>query len=447
MSALIVAGGRRLFPADPGFAAHTAAKIPAIVRICYGWNDGAGMPQGYTYLGQFLAHEIVSREPPHTPTSLRTRALDLDSVYGPGARFDERGCFLYTPASGPFAKDLLRDPLTKAACIPEFRNDEHPIISQLHLTIELFHNAALDAIAATAAGRKLAPGELFETARAYVVATVQRVFAEDYLAQCSDPAIYALHRKGRLKVFEVPSSETQLPYEITHAALRFGHSQVRESYLLNGGEKETQLRDLFLMSGLFGGADFQGIPRDKAVDWRRFFRWGSGNGGIKADSGRRINPSVVEPMSKLIEPPTEDIVVRNIQAGIRTELPSGQAVARRLQALDIDARLRPNLQLQPDDAWQEQELRAAGLWDETPLWLHLLIEASALGGDGLRLGPLGSVFLCETLRNALAGQPDYRDVQAHCRTEFGLEEIATFVGLARFAEPQIYGDSLPDQDP
>lgn len=440
MCAAIVARNRRLFAADPGFAQITESKVPAIVRICRGWSDGAGMPQGYTYLGQFLAHEIVSREPPHPPTSARSRKLDLDSVYGAGARFDERGCFLYTAATDGYAKDLLRDPLTKAACIPEFRNDEHPIISQLHLTIQLFHNATLRAIRASASGAKLGALECFETAREYVVATLQRIYAEDYLRECSDPVIHALYTERSLEVFEIPPHEAQLPYEITHAAMRFGHSQVRESYLLNASETETDLGDLFLLTGLFGGAGFRGIPIEKAVDWRRFFYWGSASAGIKADSARRINPNVVAPMSKLLEPPIEDIVVRNIEAGIRTHLPSGQAVARRLQALGIDSRIQPSLQLQPDDAQHGEALREAGLWDETPLWLYVLIEASALGGDGLRLGPLGSVFLCETIRQALAGARSYRDVQAHCRREFGLEEIASFVELVKFAEPRVYGD-------
>lgn len=434
----IVAGNRRLFAPDPEFAERTISKLDAAVRICSNWSDGAGMLQGYTYLGQFLAHDIVSRELPRMPASIRSRKLDLDSVYGREARFDDEGRFLYTEASAEFTRDLLRDPLTKAACIPEFRNDEHPIISQLHLTIQLFHNAALTAIRA-AAGHRLGRLEGFERARDYVIATVQRIYVEDYLAQFSDPVIYALHRQGRLKAFEFPETEVQLPYEITHATMRFGHSQVRDSYLLNGSETRTDLADLFMLSGLISGPAFKGIPKHKAVDWRRFFDWGNASAGITHEAGRRINPMVVGAMGNLPEPPIASVVVRNMEAGIRQQLPSGQAIAKQLQAMNIDGRIRPTLQLQPDDADQERVLREGGLWDETPLWLFMLIEASGLGGDGLRLGPLGSVFLCETLRSALEGQPGYRDVQAHCTEEFGLEPIGKFVGLARFADPQTYG--------
>ncbi len=434
-----VASDRRLFAANADFAARVRTKVQAISEICENWHDSAGMLQGYTYLGQFLAHDIVSREVPGMPVSIRSRKLDLDSVYGSGARFDAEGRFLYTAASATHAKDLLRDASTRRACIPEFRNDQHVILAQLHLTVQLFHNAALDAIRVSAAGRGLGCDECFETARGYVVASLQRIYVEDYLSVCCDQAIYRLHRDGLLRVFELPASETDLPYEISHAALRFGHSQVRESYLLNRSEESTELGELFSLSGLLGGADFQGVPHRKAVDWRRFFDWGAASAGIVSDSGRRINPKVVEPMSALPEPPVASVIARNIEAGCRVQLPSGQAIAMHLGRMGIDRRIVPALQLQPRDAHQEFKLRAAGLWDESPLWLYVLLEASALGGDGLRLGPLGSVFLCETVRSALQGMPAYGAVQAHCREAFGLPRVASFVQLARFADPLTYG--------
>lgn len=435
----IVAGSRRLFAADAEFAERTKTKVQAIIEICRNWRDSAGMLQGYTYLGQFLAHEIVSREMPRLPVSMRSRKLDLDSVYGRGARFDDEGRFLYTQASATHAKDLLRDSFTRQACIPDFRNDEQVIVSQLHLTIQLFHNAALEMIRVTQAGGGLDRYERFELARKYVIASLQRVYVEDYLFECADQNIYGLFRRGSLQVFELPASETQLPYEISHATMRFGHSQVRDSYLLNERETHTDLSDLFSLSGLFGGTNFQGIPKHKAVDWRRFFDWGDASAGIGSEAGRRINPKVVDSMGTLPEPPVPSVVARNIEAGYRTQLPSGQAIARRLAGMSIDNRITPRVQLQPRDAHQECELRAAGLWEETPLWLYMLIEASALGGDGLRLGPLGSVFLCETIRSALEGQPDYECVQGYCNKEFGLPRVAKFVELAKLADPQTYG--------
>ena len=436
----IVARNRRLFDQDPIFAKAMESKLDAVVSICSGWSDRAGIAQGYTYLGQFLVHDIISREQPRTPTSNRSRKLDLDSVYGEPAKFDDLGCFLYSGESALYTNDLLRDSTTKAALIPEFRNDEHPIISQLHLTIQLFHNAVIDAIRASVEGAKLSHSELFETARSYVIATVQRIYDEDYLGTISDPIIHRAHRAVRLKVFDIPESECQLPFEMTHASLRFGHSQIRESYLLNEKETLTELKDLFHLSGHLNGATFKGIPKDKRIDWRRFFPWRDRRDGIDVDLGRRINPNIADAMALLLEPPIPHIVKRNVEAGIRTLLPSGQTIAKRLHEMKIDARIAPTLQLQPDDAKQEAQLRDHGLWNATPLWLFVLIEAAALGGDGRRLGPLGSVFLCETIRSALAGQDCYRNVQAYCEQEFGLKQLGTFEQLARFSDPTRYGD-------
>jgi len=437
MNAPIVSQNRHLFAPDHAFAQFTTSKTPEIVEVCSQWDDGAGMPQGYTYLGQFLAHDIASRDRPGSPASKRSWKLDLDSVYGGGAELDHFGRFIYCPESPSFASDLLRDPQTKIARIPEFRNDEHPIISHLHLTIQLFHNEALRRIQISAKGGGLSASQQFAMAKKYVTATVQRIYAEDYLAKCSDSIIHSMFKEGSLNVFEIPASETDLPFEISHATLRFGHSQVRANYLLNGREEHTELLDLFLLSGLFGRNAYKGIPKNKAIDWRRFFPWEGNDCGIESDLGQRINPKVVKPMSELLEAPIPDIVVRNIEAGARVDLPSGQVIATRLQAMGIDKRISPLLKAQERNQDQERLLRNSGLWDSTPLWLFILIEA-ANADDGKHLGPLGSVFLCETIRNAINVPDRYDSVQLTCTRAFELPQIATFVQLVKFTEPDIY---------
>ena len=438
MTWVISASRRRLFAADRVLARATQEKMSRIAAVCDGWQDGVGMPQGYTYLGQLLAHDLVSREQPREPTSVRSRRLDFDSMYGADAPLDDTGMFRYSPLSESLAMDLLRDERF-VALIPEFRNDEHPIISQLHLTVELFHNATLTHIRRSTAGRGLSAERQFDAAKQYVVATLQRIYDEEYLCVCSDPLIYAQYRSRQLRVFDIPASEEQLPYEITHAALRFGHAQVRRAYRLNESPAETTLPELFELRGLHGGGSFRGVPRDKRVDWRRFFPWEKElRRGIVCVSGQRINPKIVAEMSRLSEPPEASILVRNIEAGIRTELASGQAIAELVARIHPAGNVVPRIQLQRSDRKQHAILAEHGLLDATPLWLFLLIEAAAQGEDGMYLGPLGSIFLCETLRSALEGQPSYSIVQAQCRKQFGLKQIGTFQELARFADPALY---------
>ncbi len=131
-------------------------------------NQNDNIPAGYTYLGQLIAHDI-SFEPStlseHTRFSLniqniRSPRLDLDSIYGNDPVSDliyydqtiNLGCthFLVDKTKSIIYKnkpelsyDLPRKVQSKdleIAIIPDSRNDENLIISQLHLALLLFHN-------------------------------------------------------------------------------------------------------------------------------------------------------------------------------------------------------------------------------------------------------------------------------------------------------------------
>ena len=69
------------------------------------FNDFADVPgdipAGYTYLGQFIFHDLSSMiEGPvaNRPKNLRSAALDLDSVFGPANQELENGQNLHCPA-------------------------------------------------------------------------------------------------------------------------------------------------------------------------------------------------------------------------------------------------------------------------------------------------------------------------------------------------------------
>ena len=132
-----------------------------------GQQDGSmGLPAGYVYLGQFLAHDMTQlvveeaktktghntlghRKPRVGLSQLRTPSLDLDSVYGQG--FDDPLCYvdkdngemilgLTSLADVPSANDLPRNSSDKIALIPDTRNDENFIVAQLHLVFLKLHN-------------------------------------------------------------------------------------------------------------------------------------------------------------------------------------------------------------------------------------------------------------------------------------------------------------------
>lgn len=137
-------------------------------------NDKETIPAGYTYLGQFVDHDITfdpvsqldRRNDPEGLINFRTPRFDLDSIYGSGP-VDEP--FQYDPDRHDGFALLLEDRggpdlprIGKRAAIGDPRNDENGIISQLHVAFLKFHNAVLDHVAAE---KGLAGQDLFEAAQ------------------------------------------------------------------------------------------------------------------------------------------------------------------------------------------------------------------------------------------------------------------------------------------
>lgn len=143
-------------------------------------SSGPAIPAGFTYLGQFVDHDLTLD---NTARSLgenvtvadliqgRSPALDLDSVYGRGPNHPEDAKFysdgvrlkMGTTAKVPFPDNGTNVDLAgfnlprvefgsipserRAALIPEPRNDENLIVAQTHLAFIRFHNAVVDKVA------------------------------------------------------------------------------------------------------------------------------------------------------------------------------------------------------------------------------------------------------------------------------------------------------------
>jgi hypothetical protein len=129
--------------------------------------DNNNIPSGYTYLGQFIAHDlsfsqnIFFKNLPQEKEGLikPTPYLDLDSLYGGGPLrspyfYDQNTNLGFTHFYFDARKHFIGDRLTyifdlprksmgnfiEMALIPDLRNDENVILSQLHLAFQLFHN-------------------------------------------------------------------------------------------------------------------------------------------------------------------------------------------------------------------------------------------------------------------------------------------------------------------
>ena len=241
-------------------------------------DENRDIPAGYTYLGQFIDHDITfdpasSLQQQNDPDALedfRTPRLDLDSLYGRGPddqpyfyelrekdQPQERVKFLLGPNCGvndQYRPDLLRTE-DKTALIGDKRNDENKIVSQIHALFLRFHNKVFDDL-----GRLSSPAEsprfsndhsrFLETQR-IVRWCYQWIVLNDYLPKiCRDDIVNSImpeicnedakdiipgegRREPNFKFYEAKSGEAFMPVEFSVAAFRFGHSMVRPSYSLN----------------------------------------------------------------------------------------------------------------------------------------------------------------------------------------------------------------------
>jgi Animal haem peroxidase len=250
------------------------------------------IPAGFTYLGQFVDHDLtmdataVALGQDVTVDELvdgRSPALDLDSVYGRGPAHPQDRRF-YTAdgiklktgttaavslagipgipdATNPnppntTSTNINRDGFdlprvgsgpTKAAqrtaLIPDARNDENLAVAQTHLAFLHFHNRVVDTL-----GAQGVPGVLlFDRAQGEVVRHYQWMLRTDHLPRMVDPALIDdVFTNGRW-FFEVPYSAygdagtgtttagdtATMPIEFSVASYRLGHSMVRAQYQWN----------------------------------------------------------------------------------------------------------------------------------------------------------------------------------------------------------------------
>ena len=323
-------GGRftRMFGHLPArdLGAQVTEKLIKILRI-----DAAGpnfnLPAGYTYLGQFIDHDVTfdptsQLERDNDPDALvnfRTPRFDLDSLYGSGPRDQP---FLYDwPASGPSGVKLLvgRNPddgVSAAVDLPrndqgralvgDARNDEHLIVSQLHLLFIQFHNKVVDWLLCD--DPPLPDDDLFAEAQRIVRWHYQWIVVHDFLERIVDMKVLrSILRTGPDGSpptvdagFYDWDDEPAIPVEFSAAAYRFGHSMVRSTYFVSDTDPP---RDVPIFpttddpDGLgrhLGG--FRRLPADLQIDWDLFFFEISDPPHRTSNFAMKIDTSIVEPL-------------------------------------------------------------------------------------------------------------------------------------------------------
>jgi hypothetical protein len=392
----------RMFPhlphADPGDDA-IEQLAEAMLAIAGTSGDNRRIPAGYTYLGQFIDHDItfdptsiLQRDnDPQALVNFRSPRFDLDSLYGSGPR-DQPFLYQWEQTTHPGARLLAGDDLPRndegRALIGDARNDENLIVSQLHLLFAHFHNEVVDWLLE---GEPALGGvAVFEEAQQLVRWHYQWVVVHDFLHRVAGDQMAGAVRPTTMRQWRGGPS---MPVEFSGAAFRFGHSMVRTDYVLNGHSPAIPIRQ---PEGEPGEdlAGFRPLPPGLAIEWERFFELE--DAPPPAMNSRLIDTSLSPGMSKL--PPDDAALAQlNLRRGVALGLPSGRDVALKLGEQPLaDADLL--LDGIDDDA-------AAKLVEAPPLWYYVLREAERDEVRGRHLGPVGGRIVAEVLIGLLEGDP------------------------------------------
>jgi hypothetical protein len=407
-----------------------------------GGGGASQIPAGFTYLGQFVDHDLTfdktnvmlgQHVSPAQLLQARSPSLDLDSLYGAGptdpgsAKFYEpdgihlkmgkTAAFEGLPAKDGF--DLPRgagntNARKRRAIIPDPRNDENLAVAQTHLAFIRFHNRVVDTLPSS-----VPPSQQFAVARELVVKHYQWMLRTDYLPRICAPGIVSnVFTNGR-KAFEVgvpPTDVPTMPIEFSVAAFRLGHSMIRRAYNWNRifDDGFGTLFLLFVFSGLSGdlGGELR-LPSTWIADFRRLYDFNeAGKPDLTVPAGKfnramRIDTSLATPLESLPDLPAGDeanLAFRNLTRARMVRLATGQQMVTFLKSKGVTLTKLTNAQVRDGNNGADlgaftQAQRAAVLKD-TPLWFYILREAELNNG---KLKGVGARIVAETFHRAMEG--------------------------------------------
>jgi heme peroxidase len=485
--------------------------------------DPTQQPAGYTFLGQFIDHDVTRTQTalsalselsrralgnanirgklaaagitpdqlkqavanaatPASALSINTGKLDLDAVYGVAdfsaltgisAPWFEQSNGAYT---GRFAMRHVQAPTSIGAAIdgfdyqrtpdgaaevPDPRNSEHKLISQIQNLFELAHNNCMDhAIGSVSAPTQQQIGAAFDVCHKKVVWTYETIVATDFLPRFSAEATLNRVAPGALHAYQrgtAPSSrlpfrdgvetflysckpglganaDIRIPHEFAVAAFRLGHTLVRDSYVLhdrvldgNGNLVTGQPRPIFASAndpetiGLVGDNPLQPVD---VVDWSHFYDvYGVTQKDQSAQPGRPVDTLISDKLFNLpvaAIPPGPDAngkdtsTERNLPRRnlMRASEPTGRITGSVGLATgeEVEAYAQQRIAGLHDSTNEVREVLAARLQSagfeptllagRTPLWLFILAEAESTQASQ-RLGELGSHIIDEFLLGSL----------------------------------------------
>ena len=424
----------RLF--GPATNSVTSADEEKLIKLGQSMRDeeereGTLTPRtGYTYLGQFIAHDLTlddmplagDRFEPELTRNYRAARLDLEHVYGGGPAVSPQ---LYEGAPGEetfkiggtspggIARDLPRDDgrlLLGDGADP--RNAINLIVRQLHVLFLKFHNEALRQLRerpeAFAVSANCNGSTLFARAQRLVQWHYQWIVRHDYLPRVVNPSVWTMPRTARK-----PCANMPLPVEFSLAAFRFGHSMVRNAYSFNCRRPRIELDEMMLE-----GRSTNPLRDELLIEWGKFFDGLPASGPVGSSSfidtsitrhlhGMSADSLAMCGRGRHVDSPAVTLPVRTLLRGARARLPSGQQIARHLVdngILHVDTMLSQDELMGAVCNSSPRVLEETRLGTETPLFYYVLKEAEVKAG-GQSLGPVGSYIVSDVIQAALESDP------------------------------------------
>jgi hypothetical protein len=407
-------------------------------------------PAIYTYLGQLIAHDISRVSPGRDGKFVPNPHLDLDTVYG-GGYFDESvdidrltGRMVLGRNLAGELRDLPRDSRGRAI-IPDPRNDENAILSQLQVLFMRLHNFIADRLISA----KVAdPFSVFEDARRYTTAAYQEIVQKEFLGRlCVDEVYRDVVLDRNLVLWEFQDGAAKVPLEFAGAAFRFGHSMVTPIYDLMPGPP-TGLDDLFAMTGRMGMAGVRRLPAEWTIHWPDFLQPAPSSNNFALP----IDPKIIKKL-KNIEGDPLPLPYRNLASGQKLGLPSGQTVASivekktkgrpfRIKTFNTEETFSNGMYFDSDSKAAEMSVLAKhNLFEHCPLWYYLLaedwLEHPGEEARGNKLGTLGSLLVSEVVISLI-------DASEQSIFQYGFDHALKMVKTEFLNQPEVTLSNIVD---
>jgi hypothetical protein len=444
--------------------AKLTARIEAAKQDCAP-ADNPRIPSGYTYLLQFIAHDMVDSVAAFSIDSnalsarsrnARSAPLLLDTLYGSGpdqcpqayeyredntlgkdprthmrlgprselAPPGNRYCPFHDIArSTPNSKDEGQPrpperPVFTEAMLADSRNDAHALISQLTVLFQRLHNHVLSLVEEGTSSISSAHRELtyrrFHCARLVVTLMYRNIIEKDVLCKILDRRIYDHYVTNGNPPRDNGES---IPLEFTFGAFRFGHSMVRGAYNVNSQFEEQDVTGALLLSSQ-QRPDRLPVTASWFIDWDRFF---IAETPARADEALKLNFSKMiglhyvgdlqEGMVKVPGLDAAGLAQRDLLSACYSGMLSVTALCSELRArgferevVDFSAwRSRLDTWLPRLNLFPSSDDDRKRVVEDPPLPFFVLFEAEHYGGQ--HLGPVGSIIVAETILGAFKRHP------------------------------------------